>query len=134
MFFLNQCLYNTIPYQTLRGYKTEIFLKTTFSKCDHQGPYKITNLFVFQLGFPLPPITPEITTLEHTTLPQREPEITRILKQSRMYKYYHYNGATSLFPILTIKMIPTIDATLHSIIPTTNRPMLVVVNRTSTMR
>ncbi len=32
-----------------------------------------THRFVFQLGFPLPPTTPEITTLEHTTPPQTEP-------------------------------------------------------------
>ncbi len=33
-----------------------------------------------------------------------------------------------------IKMIPTIDATLHSITPAINRTWLVVVNRTSTMK
>ncbi len=107
---------------------------------DYMWLLQITYLFGFQLGFPLgfplPPTTPEITTQEQTTPPQREPEITRILKQRRMYKYYHCDGATSPFPVLTfttIKMIPTIDATLHSITPITNRTWLVVVNRTSTM-
>ncbi len=91
---------------------------------------------MFQLGFPLPPTTPEITTLEHTTPPQREPEITRILEQIEVsLSFSHYGGATSPFPdinVNTIKMIPIIDATLHSITPTTNRTRLVVFNRTST--
>ena len=46
----------------------------------------VPHLFVFQLGLPLPPTTPEITTLEHTT-PQRKPEIAWILGEALIKAY-----------------------------------------------